>query len=46
MSDPTASSAPKSLVTDEEVEARIRDFFAANYEHLRQDGGHALAEGT
>src|ERR1700693_2193547 len=46
MTAPSASPKAERLITDEEVEARIIEFFAANYEHLRQDGGHALAEGT
>ncbi len=46
MTDPSAASTTEQSITDEEVEARIREFFEANYEHLRQDGGHALAEGT
>lgn len=33
-------------ITEAEVESRIREFFSRNYDHLRQDGGHALAEGA
>jgi hypothetical protein len=32
--------------SDTEVEARIREFFANNYNLLRQEGGHVLAEGA
>jgi hypothetical protein len=37
---------PAGRVTDEEVETRIREFFERNYQLLRQEGGHALAEGA
>jgi hypothetical protein len=33
-----------SAITDDEVEDRIRKFFDQNYDLLRQEGGHALAE--
>ncbi len=33
-------------ITDEEVEQRIREFFNHNYDLLRQEGGHVLAEGA
>jgi hypothetical protein len=33
-------------VTDAEVEERIREFFDRNYDLLRQEGGHVLAEGA
>lgn len=33
-------------VTDDEVKERIREFFDRNYELLRQEGGHVLAEGA
>lgn len=35
-----------TAITDAEVEERIREFFARNYDLLRQEGGHALAEGA
>jgi hypothetical protein len=35
-----------SAITDHEVEERIREFFGRNYEVIRQEGGHALAEGA
>jgi hypothetical protein len=35
-----------STITDGEVEERIREFFERNYDLLRQDGGHVLAEGA
>jgi hypothetical protein len=38
--------ASTSPVTDAEVEERIREFFARNYDQMRQEGGHVLAEGT
>jgi hypothetical protein len=33
-------------ITDAEVEERIRAFFERNYDLLRQEGGHVLAEGA
>jgi hypothetical protein len=33
-------------ITDAEVEDRIREFFDRNYDLLRQEGGHVLAEGA
>ncbi len=33
-------------MTDEEIEIRIRETFAQNYELLKLDGGHALTEAT
>ena len=33
-------------ITDGEVEARILEFFDRNYDLLRQEGGHVLAEGA
>jgi hypothetical protein len=33
-------------ITDEEVEALIEEFFRRNYDLLRQEGGHVLAEGA
>lgn len=34
------------VITDAEVEDHIREFFARNYDLLRQEGGHVLAEGA
>jgi hypothetical protein len=33
-------------ITDAEIEQRIREFFDRNYDLLRQEGGHVLAEGA
>jgi hypothetical protein len=33
-------------ITDAEVEQHIREFFDRNYDLLRQEGGHVLAEGA
>ena len=37
---------PAGTISDEEVEQHIRDFFDRNYDLLRQEGGHVLAEGA
>jgi len=42
MTKPVSKSPP----TDVEVEGNIREFFKRNYELLRQEGGHVLAEGA
>lgn len=34
------------LITDAEVEEQIRELFERNYDLLRQEGGHVLAEGA
>lgn len=36
----------RGAITDNEVEERIREFFDRNYDLLRQEGGHVLAEGA
>lgn len=41
-----AKSAANDTITDAEVEERIREFFDRNYDLLRQEGGHVLAEGA
>lgn len=41
-----AKPATNGAITDTEVEARIREFFDRNYDLLRQEGGHVLAEGA
>ncbi|MFI5457115.1 MAG: PD-(D/E)XK nuclease family protein [Isosphaerales bacterium] len=41
------SQKPSSgAITDNDVEERIREFFRRNYDLLRQEGGHVLAEGA
>ena len=35
-----------AVITDAEVEQQIREFFERNYDLLRQEGGHVLAEGA
>jgi hypothetical protein len=35
-----------AAITDQEVEDQIRAFFKRNYDLLRQEGGHVLAEST
>jgi hypothetical protein len=35
-----------TAITDQEVEDQIRAFFKRNYDLLRQEGGHVLAEST
>ena len=43
----TREAKPSSqTITDAEVEERIREFFDRNYDLLRQEGGHVLAEGA
>jgi hypothetical protein len=37
---------PSETITDEEVEKLIGEFFEHNYDLLREEGGHVLAEGT
>lgn len=37
---------PDGAITDDEVERHIREFFHRNYDQLRQEGGHVLAEGA
>jgi hypothetical protein len=39
-------SPANGAITDAEVEERIREFFDRNYDLLRQEGGHVLAEGA
>lgn len=41
-----AKPSTKDVITDAEVEERIREFFDRNYDLLRHEGGHVLAEGT
>ena len=41
-----AKPRAKGAITDAEVEERIREFFDRNYDLLRQEGGHVLAEGA
>jgi hypothetical protein len=39
-------SQTDGAITDTEVEERIHEFFDRNYDLLRQEGGHVLAEGA
>jgi hypothetical protein len=39
-------SPTDGAITDAEVEEHIREFFERNYDLLRQEGGHVLAEGA
>ena len=41
-----AKAQPNRTITDAEVERHIREFFEHNYDVLRQEGGHVLAEGA
>jgi PD-(D/E)XK nuclease superfamily len=41
-----AKAQPNRTITDVEVEHHIREFFEHNYDLLRQEGGHVLAEGA
>lgn len=41
-----AKPSTNGAITDAEVEERIREFFDRNYDLLRQEGGHVLAEGA
>jgi hypothetical protein len=36
----------ESVVTETDIQGKIREFFDHNYELLRQEGGHVLAEGA
>jgi hypothetical protein len=41
-----AKAPPNGGITAAEVEQHIREFFEHNYDLLRQEGGHVLAEGA
>jgi DNA helicase-2/ATP-dependent DNA helicase PcrA len=41
-----AKKSVDRVIHDAEVEERIREFFERNYDLLRQEGGHVLAEGA
>jgi hypothetical protein len=46
MSRQRESPADDPIIADDEVEQHIREFFDRNYDQLRQEGGHVLAEGA
>ncbi|MCP9469950.1 MAG: PD-(D/E)XK nuclease family protein [Nitrospira sp.] len=41
-----AKPSARKPITNDEVEDRFRDFWERNYDLLRQEGSHVLAEGT